>query len=406
MQIVEEILENKSKIIFDKKTDDNIIAFHLFLPIGIEYDFSRRGIAHFVCEFLLKGTTRFTKEQLAYELEKNGIEFSWNRSDDYISYSICMHKDVCDETLKLFFHLLQNPIFPEEEMSNIKTECLNMLSVRYDRPYNRAFDLFIDDVYGEKHPYSWLTIGDENNLNSITIDEIKTFHDNYFISSGSVIVVSGDYEALEIRNIVNQEFLSKGDKIKNLDNDLFVLPIKKENNFIRKACDYNQAVIAYGCKAPSIDSCDFMPLKIINNYLGVGMTSRFFEIIRENLGLVYEVYSQFPSKKQDSYWMVYMGLDKKNVDLALEKLNFELQNFCIDEQILDDIKIKINSEYFLAHQTKMRNSWYLGLWEILGKNKDFDKKYIDLVNAVTKNDIDKTIKNVLEQSNKTVVVLE
>jgi zinc protease len=402
-------LKNGVKLLFNYSGDDDLIAINLFFPVGIEVDSKIKGIGSFTCSMLFKGNKDFDKEKLSYELEKNGMHLDWERGDDYINFSLLLHKNCLNNGLKLFFDLINYPVFPEEEISSIKQEYLHALSSRYDSIYNVAFDLFVNNIYGENYPYSWLSIGNKDSINSITKNDLINFHKNYFNSKNAVITVMGNCDYDEVSKIINDNF----NKLEYLESEKKLYKnIKAElkENIIRVKKDFNQAYVMYGFSAPDVNDKNFVPMKIINNYLGSGMSSQMFSKIREELGLVYEIHAQFPSKLHTGYWLLYMGLDKENIDLSILTIEDELKNLVlnsIDDKNLERIKTKMISQYFLMHEKKMQRGFYTGFWEVLGKSWRYDIDYIKEIENVSKQDIKDTLDTCFAKSlNKTKVIVE
>src|ERR1700738_3909193 len=81
--------------------------------------------------------------------------------------------------------------------------------------------------------------------------------------------------------------------------------------------DTEQAHICVGTRAMSYVDPDRYALDLLNTILGEGMSSRLFLEIRERRGLAYDVHS-FSSKHVDAgYFAVYMGVDPKKAEEAV-----------------------------------------------------------------------------------------
>ena len=126
------------------------------------------------------------------------------------------------------------------------------------------------------------------------------------------------------------------------------------------------------------------------------MTSRLFVELREKLGLAYEIGAVYPSRKEKSYFAIYMGLDKKNIDLTLKKTDEILKDFCtaeVDDRELENTKTYIKGLYIMSRQTVSKQSYYYGWREIVGQGYEYDNKYLKDVEKVT-------TQNILDAANK------
>lgn len=72
---------------------------------------------------------------------------------------------------------------------------------------------------------------------------------------------------------------------------------------------FNQAHIVAGLEGLPYASDDRFALIALNAYLGGGMSSRAFQIIRERYGLAYMVYSTTDFFKDSGIFSFYIGTD-------------------------------------------------------------------------------------------------
>jgi len=88
--------------------------------------------------------------------------------------------------------------------------------------------------------------------------------------------------------------------------------------------DTEQANLVLGC--PGIDRLDErrFALSVLNNVLGGGMSSRLFQEIREQRGLVYSVYSYTSQYADSGVFAVYAGCAPGKADEVLDLTRAEL----------------------------------------------------------------------------------
>jgi predicted Zn-dependent peptidase len=133
-----------------------------------------------------------------------------------------------------------------------------------------------------------------------------------------------------------------------------------------------------------------------------------FTELREKLSLAYEVSSFYPTRRQQSRFVVYMGLDAKNLDRAgkrIDELLQELTTTPVTEQELQDTKNYIRGMYLLDRQTVSRQAWYAGWWEIMGPGYAFDERYLDTLMEVSVADIQRVTQTWFSPKNYVKVIL-
>jgi predicted Zn-dependent peptidase len=130
----------------------------------------------------------------------------------------------------------------------------------------------------------------------------------------------------------------------------------------------------------------YAALKLLNTYLGNGLSSRLFVELREKRGLAYDVSAFYPTRLGQSQFVAYIGTAPDNAATALEGLRFEverLRDVLLSDDDLQAAKNKLLGQYALGKQTNAQLAQLLGWYEILGLGIEFDQQFPDLVNAVT-----------------------
>jgi len=104
---------------------------------------------------------------------------------------------------------------------------------------------------------------------------------------------------------------------------------------------------------------------------------------------------------------VYIGLDKKNIDLALEKIGGvlkELRENEVPAQELTDVKTYIKGMYVMDRQTVKNRSYYYAWREITGQGYKYDDEYLNDVEKVTAKDIYEVSNKIFSQKPITVIL--
>ena len=184
--------------------------------------------------------------------------------------------------------------------------------------------------------------------------------------------------------------------------------IPKKKNIIEKSKKFKQAYLMVGYPVPSIAKDDYFALKVLNSLLGGRMTGRLFVELREKLSLAYVVNSAYPSRKHTSKFIIYIGLEAKNVKLAEKRISEmldEIKSKPVPAAELEETKNYIRGISLLDRQTIGRRAWYAGWWETMGLGADYDKEFLDNLMAVTSKDIQKAAKKYFNRNKVTVKVV-
>jgi len=141
-----------------------------------------------------------------------------------------------------------------------------------------------------------------------------------------------------------------------------------------------------GYLAPSVQDSGYTPLRLINTYLGNGLSSRLFVELREKQGLAYDVSTIFPTRMATSQFLAYIGTAPGNVAIALNGIQHEIERLRTTRLTPEDLQIakdKYLGQYALGKQTNAQIAQIYGWYEIIGAGIDFDQQFQQDFAAVT-----------------------
>jgi zinc protease len=75
-----------------------------------------------------------------------------------------------------------------------------------NQPYAKAFDLIPKATYPANHPYSWTVIGEMEDLNAASLEDVKEWFRTYYGTANAVLSIAGDVEAEEVHKLVEKYF--------------------------------------------------------------------------------------------------------------------------------------------------------------------------------------------------------
>ncbi|MCL2144328.1 MAG: insulinase family protein [Endomicrobia bacterium] len=398
-------LKNNIKVVFNKTDGIEVISMKVFTPVSVLCENgSNAGISVLASNLMTKSTKNRSNEVLAKDVDNIGADLSANTDYDMSFINMSFLSEYFDRAAEIFSDVIQNPAFDENEIATEKKNMIAGLNARKDSIFNTALDAFTENFYKDM-PYALTVLGKEESINAITLEQLFEWHKYSFNSSNIIISVSGNIDKKTLQNSLEKYFgnVGSGDKFKNAEFNA----LNRKSETLEVKGKFNQAYIMLGFSAPDIKDKDFVTLKVISTVLGGRMTSRLFTELREKLGLAYEVNSIYPSRKNESFFTVYIGLDKKNIDSTLKRIDEILTDLCenkIEEQELKDTKTYIKGLYIMDRQTVWKKSYYYGWREIMGQGYKYDDKYLEDIEKVSIEDIRETARRIFKQNSLTVVV--
>ncbi len=383
------VLKNGIVVLVTENPAADIVATRIFVRTGSCWENrNQAGLSHLLATTLTKGTENLSSLEIAEQVESVGARLSADTSTDYFLMSLKTVSTDFADILSLASQLLTEPTFPLEEVELERKITIQGIRSQQEQPFSVAFDQLRQTMY-QDHPYAFSTLGTEETISQVSRSDIVAFHHTYFRPDQLIISIAGNITFDQALEFVNQTF---GDwQTPETPLSPLVLPTltpKPETSVIPQ--ETQQSVIMLGYLTCSVNSPDYAVLKLLNTYLGNGLSSRLFVELREKRGLAYDVSAFYPTRLDCSQFVVYMGTAPENTAIAIDSLRSEVERLVkvpLTEAELQVAKNKLLGQYALGKQTNAQLAQVYGWYETLGLGIEFDSRFQVDVSKVTSDDI-------------------
>jgi predicted Zn-dependent peptidase len=315
-------LANGIKVLMENIPHVRSVAIGVWVDIGSRDESNElAGISHFIEHLMFKGTKKRTAKEIAEALDAVGGQLNAFTTKEYT----CYYARVLDEHLTLGVDLLGdmllNSRFDQGDIDRERNVIIEEIKMYEDAPDELVHDVFAGTIWGS-HPLGRPISGDENTVLGISREQILSFYHRYYSSGNMVISVAGNFDNEKVMDVLNVTF----GKLTGLKKQrLYNLP-EPVHQVVCRVKDSEQVHICLGTQGLALDHENIYVLQIINTILGGGLSSRLFQKIREERGLVYSIYSYHSSYHDSGLFCIYTGLSKQNVRPALELIIKEIYN--------------------------------------------------------------------------------
>ncbi len=399
------IIDNNSTLLINKHKNNDIIAISIIAKGG-EFIENKIGEGTLMAGTLLKGTNKYSAQELSKIMEENGIKIVPTCSEDVFTLEVQTTISALDTTLEILDEILNNVIFDEYELEKKRTEILGKIKQKRDIPMNIALENFKTLIF-ENSIYSHTNKIIEKNLPSVTRTDVVGYYNRIFDSKNIIVSVNGNVE----NDKLIQAFGSMLHENKNLPPFKFTnysiqkLNSTKQSNV--KINDLQTAWVFIGWQTAGVNNKkDFVTLKILNTMLGGGMSSRLFRNLREQDGLAYQLGSSYSPKKLAGSFIAYIGTNLETLNYSKEKIKQEIEKLkkeFVSDKELNDAKERLKGGFIIALETNSEKANTTGRFEALGFGYDYMPKYIKAIDEVTASDIvsvaNKYFNNIYVESN-------
>jgi len=291
-------LENGMKVYGIEQNEVPIVSFSLVIEGGHLLDnIDKNGVANLMTDIMMEGTATKTPLELEEEIEMLGANINMYTGKESIVIRGNTLVRNFNKTIALVEEILLEPRWDEDEFARIKTRTINQIKRSNSNPNAVAQRVYNKALYGDDHIFAYPTSGTVASVESITIDDLKHFYENYFSPSVSSFHIVGN-----INKTVSLNNLS-GLETRWAQKDVEIPVYAVSNNRDKSSLYFvdipnaKQSVINIGYISMARNDKDFYPAEVMNYKLGGSFSGNVNLILREEKGYTYGARSGFNGSK-------------------------------------------------------------------------------------------------------------
>lgn len=387
-------LANGLKVFVVKNDKLPRVSFTLVLERDPIMEGDKAGLLGLVGQMMMAGTENRTKDQLDEEIDFIGASLSAGSTSIFAS-SLKKHQD---KVLELMADVLYNPKFPQEELDKLKKQTLTGLATSKDEPNAISGRLSSALVYGKDHPYG--EVETEETVSNVEISDIKAYYETFFKPNIAYLAIVGDMDKAEAEKVVTKYFAKweKGEVPKFT----YKKPAPAAQNQVGLV-DRSSSVQTVIDIAQPIDltlgDADYISSRVLNQIFGGGSSSRLFMNLREDKGYTYGAYSSFSADKLVGEFSASASVRNEVTDSAVYEFIYEINKLAKDgvtEEELAQAKANLAGSFGRSLESPSTIANFALNTERYNLPKDYYATYLQKMNALTVEDINKTAKKLVD----------
>ncbi len=332
---------------------------------------------------LLKGTQKYTSEELSAILDENAIDFYTEMKYDYLRLRFVALNEDFELALSIMSDIISNSTFEEFEKERIKLK--GELLAELDSAKVKVSDLFTKTIY-KNHFYGNSYTNILENIDNVTFDDVKNSYKEILENSYKTLSVVGDVEPETVLELLNK-YLSGIEKSNNISSNISVPKLFKNEYTELVKEDAEQAQIIQGWQTATLDSEDYPRLLLLNIILGAsGLSSRLFLELREKKGLAYTVRTSYEVHLKSSVFSIYIGTEPSNIQTSIDGFREEIEkikNVLVSEEELHNAKNNLIGKQQFLTETNSQQANLMSYYSISGYPYDYQSKLIEKIKEVT-----------------------
>ncbi len=259
------------------------------------------GLAHFLEHIVFKGSRRRSAFAIANAFDSLGAAVDAFTTKDHVAFTLKVLPEYFAAAAEALADMLIDPALDPDMIALEQDVVVEEIQEARDTPEDLLHDAFAAQLYGE-HPRSRPILGSIETVRSFDAATLRRGHGRLFCGPGLVIAAAGNVDAAA-RETLRTLFAAPavpadGEELGPPAARSFAAAeqlreaaeISVNGNRLEIVGPVQQCYFEIGNPAVSYRHADRIPLFLLANLLGGGMSSRIFQAVREREGLAYSVY--------------------------------------------------------------------------------------------------------------------
>ncbi|HOC46855.1 MAG TPA: pitrilysin family protein, partial [Syntrophorhabdaceae bacterium] len=344
---------------------------------------------------LFKGTHRRTAYDIAREFDAIGGSINAFTGREYTClYARILRKDL-DIALDIISDMRLNSLLSEDDIEKERYVINQEIKMVEDSPEEYIYDMFNASYY-KGHALGMPILGTEKTVRSLEIDEIKNYFKDHYGPENTIITISGRVNHEACVADITRYFSGMSNGSAHKRKSIAPQPSIGIDIYER---ELEHVYMCIGTDGVSqVDRRRYM-LYILNAIMGGSMSSHLFQEIRENRGLVYNIYSYVNCYHDCGTFGISTSSSQESITEVLRLIKGEIirvRNEGITDAELSFSKKHIKGNLFIAlegSETRMGR---------LAKNEIYFGSYIPLketlreIDSIKKSDVATIAREIFE----------
>jgi predicted Zn-dependent peptidase len=317
------VLPNGIRLVTEELPYSHTVSLGLWLEVGSRDEaVTEGGLTHFLEHMAFKGTARRSAYDIAREIDQLGGAGNAFTTRE----NTCFHIKVLDGQLPravdLVMDLAMHPVCQPEDVERERTVILEEIAAQEDNP-EELVQVHFARAFWRGCALGRSILGEAEDIARFSRQDVLDYRRATYRPEVMVVAAAGHLHHQQLLDLLEPALavIANGAPLRERE------PVTTHPGAHHFSRDLEQAHLCLGVRAlPAGDERRFAA-SLLNVILGGNMSSRLFQVIREDLGLAYSIYSYLSFFKDTGLLEVCAGVSAKNLRPLLEALNQELRRF-------------------------------------------------------------------------------
>lgn len=381
------------------------VSLGIWVNIGSRLETPKEsGVSHFIEHMLFKGTKNRSAKDIARDIDNIGGQINAFTNKECTCYYVHLLDEHINIGIDVLSDMILNSNFDNNDINKERAVILEELKMYEDSLDDLSYDLLVENIY-PNDGLGMNILGNRKTIKNLKRKDILNHYNKYYVPNNTVISICGNFNFEEVVSLIEEKFSEWEEKEVNVS----VEAAEFKPCFITKNKDSEQVNIAINLKAiPEENEEEAYALAVVNNIFGGSASSRLFQNIREDKGLVYSIYSSQTLYKKCGELGIFASTSeeylKEVYDLIMEEIKNIKENYVTEEE-LKESKEQLKGNYILSLESISSKMLSNGESMLLNNKVKDEDEIIEHINRVNMEQVKAIINKVFNIENLGVCIV-
>jgi len=408
VEFTEYDLDNGLHVILHQDKSAPVVITSVMYHIGAkDEEPGRTGFAHFFEHLLFEGTENIGRGEWFKIVSKNGGTNNANTTDDRTYYYEVFPSNYLKTGLWMESERMMHPVINQIGVDTQNEVVKEEKRLRVDNsPYGHFLEQVKLNLF-DKHPYKHTTIGKMEHLDNATLEEFQAFNKKFYLPNNATLVVAGDIEIEEAKELIEQYFapIPAGKKIERTV--IKEEPITEEIHAEYFDPNIKLPALMLAYRTPSMKDRDAYVLDMISSILSSGKSSRLQKQLVDKLKKAMMVGAFNVSQEDYSMYVIFAmpvgDTPLTELNVAVDAEIARLQSELISETEYEKLQNKFENSFVNQNASVEGIANSLARYNMLYNNTNLINDEIKIYRSITREEI-KAVANKYLKNNQRLIL--
>ena len=338
------VLPNGLTLLVHEDHKAPIAAVNVWYHVGSKNEKpGKSGFAHLFEHLMFNGSENFNDDYFQALERIGGTDLNGTTNSDRTNYFQNIPVSALDQVLFLesdrMGHLLG--AIDQAKLDEQRGVVQNEKRQGDNQPYGKQWDFLTHAMYPKGHPYSWTVIGEMEDLNAASLEDVQEWFKSYYGAANAVVAVAGDINPQEVYKKVLAYFgdIPSGPTVARQEVNI---PFRNGDTYQVYEDRVPESRILFAWNTPQFGAKEDIHFDLISSILTTGKNSRLYKRLVYDDQIASSVVSFQASSEISSNFVTWAnvkpGEDVDRVQKIMEEELTKLMNEGPSEKELKSLK--------------------------------------------------------------------